>query len=116
MSGVAIAKISELLYEAIKNFKCYTKFGANSVGMTTKKLQYPGFTRKCRGVVRLSDIQALEYVGSSSYNNADNKCSITDDPLLVLPVSKARVQVIIIHSQDSGGYLSTFIIYYILCY
>jgi hypothetical protein len=113
--GVVVAKMSELLYEVVKNFKCYSKFSANSVGTTTKKLQYPSLTRKCRGVVRLSGIQALQYVSSNSHNNANNECSITDNSLLLLPVSKARVQVImVIHRWLL--FIIWQVVVYILCY
>ena len=50
-----MAKMLELLYKVDKNLKSHTKFSANSVRVTTKKLQYLSITRKCRGMVRLLD-------------------------------------------------------------
>ena len=79
-----------------------TKFSADLIGMTTKNFQDPSLTRKRRGVIGLSDIHVLQYVSSSSYNNADNEGSITDDSLLSLPVKKARVHwVVVVHSQGA---------------
>ena len=71
----------------------------------------PSFTRKCRGVVRLSGIQGLQYVSGSSHNNADNKSCISDDLLLSLPVCKARPIIhddrfnTIIHYLSHGTYI-----------